>query len=342
MVEPEPAEYMRLCYLYPDDNGKANGFFHIPGTDSCMRIDGYIRSTYGHYTTTTGGIEDPDHASWSYRARLTIDVRNETEWGTLHSELRFQADGDAGADATTGIDRARINVAGFRLGYSTDYWESAHGGAVDSPAIEDGMYNSDESLFFDYTYEYDGFALTAGVQDSTGTTADMETPDYYVGVKYSESWGWLAATYIYDQNGVDAGTVSATGADAWKVSFLLKDIADTGWNFGAWYMSDGADATGYVTGGYGATGALVDNQWGIAFDGGISDTLDGYVLYSAAESDATSTSYLNTKELAIGLIWKPIDGLLIQTEYVTYESDYVLAIDDTDTNSFIVRVVRSW
>ncbi|PCI05514.1 MAG: hypothetical protein COB78_02645 [Hyphomicrobiales bacterium] len=337
IVEPEPVEYMRICDAY------GNGFFFLPGTETCMRLSGYVRSTYQHTTTTTGGIEDPDHASWTYRGRLNIDVRNETDWGTLRSQLRLQGgSANGGADANVGLDRALISVSGFRLGYSFTYWETAHGSAVDSPAIEDGMYDSDQAIFFDYTYAAGGFALTAGVQDSNGTTADSEAPDYYIGAKYTDSWGWVAATYIYDQNGLVGPAGPATGAGAWKVSTRFENVGDSGWNFGAWYMSDGDDASGYVTGGFGATAALVDYQWGVALDGALSENLTGYILYSAAEAVGSSTTYIDTTHLAVGVVWAPISGLELQFEYFANESDFVLAASDTDTDGFIIRAVRSW
>ena len=146
----------------------------------------------------------------------------------------------------------------------------------------------------------------------------------------------------YDQNGTDAATAVASGADAWKVSFRLENLADSGWSLGGWYMADGNDATSYVTGDYGAAGALVDNEWGVVLDGAITNDLTGYLLYSEAEGIGSSATYLDTQHLAAGLIWEALDGLKLQTEYFTNESDYVLAASDTDTKGFIVRVVRSW
>ena len=336
LVEPEPVEYVRICDTY------GSGFFYLPGTETCIRISGYVRSTYVHYTEKTGGVENPNHGDWTYRGRLNIDVRNETDWGTLRSQLRLQGDSNGGSDGLVGLDRALISVAGFRVGYSIAYWETAHGSAADSPAIEDGMYNADQSLFVDYTYAADGLAVTVGMQDSNGITSNMESPDYYVGGKYSADWGWFAATYIYDQDGVNASTGLSTGADAWKVSLRLNEIGGSPLGVGAWYMSDGDDASEYVTGGYGADGALVDNQWGVVIDGAVSETLTAYMVYSVADAVSSSASYLETKHLAAGLVWAPIEGLELQFEYYTNESDYVLAANDTETDAFIVRAIRTW
>ena len=37
MVEPEPAEYVRICDTY------GTGFFYIPGTETCLKVGGYVR-----------------------------------------------------------------------------------------------------------------------------------------------------------------------------------------------------------------------------------------------------------------------------------------------------------
>ncbi len=37
VAEPEPAEYVKICDVY------GAGYFYIPGTETCLRIGGYIR-----------------------------------------------------------------------------------------------------------------------------------------------------------------------------------------------------------------------------------------------------------------------------------------------------------
>ncbi len=36
-AEPEPVEYVRVCDAY------GTGYFYIPGTETCLKINGYIR-----------------------------------------------------------------------------------------------------------------------------------------------------------------------------------------------------------------------------------------------------------------------------------------------------------
>ncbi len=37
VAEPEPVEYVRVCDAY------GAGFFYIPGTETCLKISGYVR-----------------------------------------------------------------------------------------------------------------------------------------------------------------------------------------------------------------------------------------------------------------------------------------------------------
>src|SRR6184192_4375197 len=47
-VKAKAVEYVRICSLY------GAGFFYIPGTDTCIRLGGYLRVD----TTFNGGVYD--------------------------------------------------------------------------------------------------------------------------------------------------------------------------------------------------------------------------------------------------------------------------------------------
>src|SRR3984893_15756491 len=95
-VKAKPVEYVRICSLY------GAGFFYIPGTDTCLKLGGYLRVD----TTFNGSIYDQpawsgdlgngsryrdDFASRS-RAAFTIDTRTATEYGVVRtfSQADFQ------------------------------------------------------------------------------------------------------------------------------------------------------------------------------------------------------------------------------------------------------------
>src|SRR5262245_27729123 len=45
----KPVEYVRVCSLY------GAGFFYIPGTDTCLKIGGYLRSDHIYGAASAGG-----------------------------------------------------------------------------------------------------------------------------------------------------------------------------------------------------------------------------------------------------------------------------------------------
>ncbi|MGI9353172.1 MAG: porin [Rhizobiaceae bacterium] len=192
VVEPEPVEYVRVCDAY------GSGFFYIPGTETCIRFSGFVRSAYEKIEfdgngTTRAVVDDPDtvpdetapaaparlddvsQTLWGQRGRLNIDTRNETDWGTLRAIYRLEG-GQNNVDADIDMDVALISLAGFRAGFAgANYWSSNHGfGGVNAEALstnasgiiyDDGFYGFDDATIFDYTWASDGFSVTFGAED---------------------------------------------------------------------------------------------------------------------------------------------------------------------------------
>ena len=80
VAEPEAVEYVRVCDTY----GK--GFFYIPGTETCLKIGGFLRfSAQGGGNFPKGG----ECGAWQKKTRATLrfDARTETELGTLRSYI---------------------------------------------------------------------------------------------------------------------------------------------------------------------------------------------------------------------------------------------------------------
>ncbi|TIS93907.1 porin, partial [Mesorhizobium sp.] len=94
VAEPEPAEYVRICDVY------GAGYFYIPGTETCLRIGGYVRydigvGDVGSFDGTESGDHEDGGINDTYRkkARFTLKTwtGQETELGTLrtYTETRF-------------------------------------------------------------------------------------------------------------------------------------------------------------------------------------------------------------------------------------------------------------
>jgi Porin subfamily len=88
-VKAKAVEYVRVCSLY------GAGFFYIPGTDTCIKLGGYLRVD----TTFNGGVHGQpawsgdlgqgnryaDYFAARSRLALTIDTRTATEYGVVRT-----------------------------------------------------------------------------------------------------------------------------------------------------------------------------------------------------------------------------------------------------------------
>src|SRR6201988_1448659 len=88
-VKAKAVEYVRICSLY------GAGFFYIPGTDTCIKIGGYLRAD----VTFNGGAHGApawngdlgqqnrfaDYYVARSRLALTVDTRTATEYGVVRT-----------------------------------------------------------------------------------------------------------------------------------------------------------------------------------------------------------------------------------------------------------------
>jgi hypothetical protein len=138
-----PVAYVRVCDAY------GSGFFYIPGTDTCLRVGGYIRYEYRFtpgqsiYNVATGALSQSAHAQdetgMEARGRIDLDARTQTAWGTVQTVVHLRgANGDGlraqsainefGLQATPGgnkstsvtMERAFIRFAGLTAGVSSE------------------------------------------------------------------------------------------------------------------------------------------------------------------------------------------------------------------------------
>src|SRR6185437_10976819 len=80
-------QYVKICSLY------GAGFFYIPGTDTCIKIGGYVRAEYdinakGSFTVIANGANgtntrESQNTNDRTRGLVTFDVRSQTQFGTL-------------------------------------------------------------------------------------------------------------------------------------------------------------------------------------------------------------------------------------------------------------------
>ena len=99
-VKAKPVQYVKICTLYGD------GFYYIPGSDTCIRFSGYVRTDYNwngrapHVQSSANGAQDRSVGRYTtrHRANLAVDTRTQTAYGTLRTFMNMYIENAEGTE----------------------------------------------------------------------------------------------------------------------------------------------------------------------------------------------------------------------------------------------------
>ncbi|KAA0971041.1 porin [Aureimonas fodinaquatilis] len=239
IAEPEPAEYVRVCDVY------GAGFYYMPGTETCIKIGGYVRYQYNFngnakLDTGAGDFGGGYDAVSRVRGRLNFDIREETDLGTLRGFVRLQAQNTNGSDANFQMTQAYLQLAGLTAGYYDSLWTSDIGGADDGLLTDTDLAVGDVTAnVLSYTYAVDGITGTLSVENPVFTDTGEEFPggpsvsensiDVVGKVAYSGAWGGAYVAAVYDGEAdyygapSDLGEGTAFKGGLWVTDLLMAD-----------------------------------------------------------------------------------------------------------------------
>ena len=96
-VKARPVEYVKVCSLYGD------GFWYIPGTDTCIKLGGFVRAQFSWNAGNNAQPYRPRRLqrrrrlasipaqipvpTFNYIGVISIDARTPTDYGTLRSYM---------------------------------------------------------------------------------------------------------------------------------------------------------------------------------------------------------------------------------------------------------------
>ncbi len=198
-VKAKAVEYVKICSLY------GAGFYYIPGTDTCIKLGGYLRvdvlantnSDASGNMTGAGGAKNRYTNAFTWRSRedLNIDTRTATEYGVVRTffdaVFTWTSGGYVGAGngSTTydsapagtsgsgsvaggalGVYYAFIQFAGFTMGKAVSQfsapWTNYPGNNFDALVGGGGTVTGVNQ--FNYTADFgQGISFNIGVQDPT-------------------------------------------------------------------------------------------------------------------------------------------------------------------------------
>jgi hypothetical protein len=255
IAEPEPMEYVRVCDTY------GVGFYYIPGTETCLKVSGYIRYDIGvgarGIQDTVDKLDDAEDDVENYndtyykraRFQLRLDSRAETELGTLrtYAAINFQYDVENDYQTYTqdelAIEHAYIELGGFRVGKTDSLFATFTG--YSSGVSNDGLvpYAPFGTHQIAYTFTGgNGFTAAVALEEGGGGEGPYDDYSYalddYVphvvgGIGWTGGWGGVSVVAGYD-------AVFEEGAVKGRVDFNVNDAISL-FVMGAWASNDDSD-----------------------------------------------------------------------------------------------------
>ena len=226
-AEQEPLEYVRVCDAF------GTGYFYIPGTETCLKISGYVRTQLEY--KENGFSDDSTDLNAFTRGQLVFEAKNDTEYGALSSAIVINAEQDDGVY----LDAAWISIAGFDVGNYYTWWDADLNGEADVLSSNDTSLNG-----IRYTYDGGTFQVGVAVEELEGATGlfgtgDNGNDDIGAGGLIGFSLGGVKATVIgsYDFNAEEAAFRAIVTADIGPGTLGIAGIYATDANY-YWDVSE--------------------------------------------------------------------------------------------------------
>ena len=273
-VKAAPVQYVKICSLYGD------GFYYIPGTDTCLKLGGYLR-IQAEYNAGNGGVingftptevtqsrltrDSTNDINYRVRGAISWDIRQQTEYGTLRTYIRFGAENTTPAQTGGGStfnpfwDRAFLQFAGFTVGRSQSFFDlTTYGGAysIHSVSVSGDTGATGQNLWA-YTAQFgNGFSATLSLEDPA-TRRAFTFNNAFAGF-FAANGGTAPCNAFAD--GVSTGVC---GAPAATFGFRVPDVivnarVDQQWGF-AGVSAAMHDVSGAYYTPLGVTAAAVNN-----------------------------------------------------------------------------------
>ena len=304
-AEPEPVDHVRVCDMY------GAGFFYIPGTETCLKINGFVRAQYNYSdddVTTPAVFRDPvnegedpvlvtaartDSSSTgasTITANVNFDARQETDLGTLRTYIRLESDYNG---AGIGLNDAYIELGGFGVGIRESRVVLA---ALPGLLFDGGAPGGDDNYYAEYTFAANGFSVRGGIMlgDDIEQQEDVDP--------------FLRVDYAGDMFNIGVSAAQDTEASETFYSIYGNVMPVEGLNIQGYYGdSSGANRFSEV-------GVSDDTQhYGVGAWYGWDDYEIGAGWYHREDDDVDGFS--------VGFDWKMTSDLELRLGYQTFEGN---------------------
>jgi hypothetical protein len=316
-VKAKPVQYVKICSLY------GAGFYYIPGTDTCIKIGGFVRAEVNFNAKGSFAVESLGNIgnannyagqTWRSRAAVTFDARSQTEYGTLRSYAIIAStstNSQAGAPIPTYSYTGTGNFGNSALDPYTALWSNAAFVQIAgfTAGKTDSFFDFDTNPYSNQT-NFLGSNLSAGGIDLFAYTAQFGN-----GLSASIA----AEDAAGHRMGVWDGTLTAISTTG-SVNPVPAIVYSTysGWQYANQQMPD---VVGNVR---------IDQAWGSAQVMGAYHQLDLISNTTATAAGISDSGYAVGAGLKVNLPMLGMgDNVLAQLTYAQGAMEYVASGDST-------------
>ena len=184
-VKAKAVQYVKICSLY------GAGFYYIPGTDTCIKLGGYVQFdaniNSGNYNKPSWdevagnagagvfgtGSRNSDYFTSRSRVQLNLDTRTATEYGVVRTYWSSNFEHSTGFGPSSGnltMDYGFIQFAGFTFGKAVSGFQTpwgAYGANNNTSFLLGGYDNATGITQVAYTWQFgNGVSAQIGVEDN--------------------------------------------------------------------------------------------------------------------------------------------------------------------------------
>ncbi len=314
-LKAKAVEYVKVCSLY------GAGFYYIPGTDTCIKLGGYLRAdtsfnASGAYDLPRQGNTTRANQTYIARARqdINIDTRTATEYGVVRTYFDVTFNWTTGSAVRAGVDDASGPLGGNNTGVGVYYAFIQFAGFTIGKAI-----SQFSTPWTGYPGNNTSF-LIGGPDDVTGINQLAYTAQFGNGVS--------AAVSLEDSSGIYFNSAGMYTYNSYNRAPLYALDANGGIINNGWAGSNIPDIVGQIR---------VDQAWGLFQVSAVAHNLHpsyyGGIPANGAPSDAWGfavTAGLSLKNLPTGAG----DSINFDVTYADGASRYVVGGVSPDTWTF--------
>jgi hypothetical protein len=301
----EPIAYVKICDAF------GTGYWYIPGTDTCIRIQGHVLTDVNiHTNEDVGGSHS---ATWDItgEGQIGITVKTMTEHGDLTGFVRWtgSSDNSDSDQFVTEMDRMWFQLGKFKAGYDNSIYNT-------KGAFVGNSYNANDTQDeFSLNWTMGGYGFSLAVSDprdrwGSNLPDNYWAPDFLASATVRGAWGDGKIAVGVTEAGVGWvwGVQGGVTLKADAISNGDQFVINGGIGSGACYVDDG-NCTGVND--VGGTTAI---SW--AALAGFRHIINSMWQFNVSGGYESIATLPNRWTAAASVVWEPVDDFTIDVRGV--------------------------